>query len=489
MTLHTSSGCTIAGGDELGQLTSKNCAYNPITNDNTGCSVTDESSLSYGDGFNDNDGGYFAMEWTNSWIRVWFFPNYAVPASITSGEPDVSMFGTPSANFQGSCDIEEKFALHNIIFNIDFCGDGAGYTFGDTTCPQSTTAENSMDSCIDFVGNNPQEMSNAYWQIRSLQVYQQLNGGNASAPSSPVPSVAPVSVSHPNVGMGASPTRSSSIPVFIAPSSPTSSPSVHVFVTPSSPTHFSSVPSFVTPSSPSSAQSRPSGEPSIDHEGATINGTATISFDKNGKATIILSPDSDYPTISVALPIQNTGGEDTPVIATFDVRIVEDSSTSMSSSSISTIPSSFMSSSVPSSSPSSTTTLPPHLARRAAGSGCFLDVYAGDYLVRSIGVNTLSSQFTSIDTEPFTPASAGNQITIVETCPNTNDYVALEIVGLTVSKVVSGSSSRPAVSHPVNSHPPFSYPAGSHLGSNVCPARPRVTVTITPVSRPIVYVL
>lgn len=75
------------------------------------------------------------MEWTSVAIRIWFFPRNAIPESITSGTPDVAAFGLPTANFQGSCDIDQYFYNHSLIFNIDFCGSWAGPTFITDGCP------------------------------------------------------------------------------------------------------------------------------------------------------------------------------------------------------------------------------------------------------------------------------------------------------------------------------------------------------------------
>ena len=62
------------------------------------------------------------MEWTSTSIGVWFFPRNAIPDSISTGMPDVGSFGVPTANFEGSCDIDAHFYNHSLVFNIDFCG-------------------------------------------------------------------------------------------------------------------------------------------------------------------------------------------------------------------------------------------------------------------------------------------------------------------------------------------------------------------------------
>jgi hypothetical protein len=60
------------------------------------------------------------MEWTEDFIKMWFFPRGNIPASITADKPDTSTFGTPNANFQGACDIDKKFVDHRFIFDTTF---------------------------------------------------------------------------------------------------------------------------------------------------------------------------------------------------------------------------------------------------------------------------------------------------------------------------------------------------------------------------------
>lgn len=115
------------------------------------------------------------MEWTSQWIRVWFFPRSDVPSSIATSFPDISEFGIPMANFQGGCNIDNHFRNHTIIFDITFCGDWAGPTFGRYEgCPM--TSNNAWTSCNNFVANSPKSFANAYWDINSMRVFQQTSG-------------------------------------------------------------------------------------------------------------------------------------------------------------------------------------------------------------------------------------------------------------------------------------------------------------------------
>lgn len=100
-----------------------------------GCTVESTLPDNSGVSFNDVGGGVYAMEWTSTAIRIWSFPRDAIPESITSGSPDVNAFGLPVANFEGSCDIDNYFYNHSLIFNVDFCGQWAGPTFDTDGCP------------------------------------------------------------------------------------------------------------------------------------------------------------------------------------------------------------------------------------------------------------------------------------------------------------------------------------------------------------------
>lgn len=102
MTLHTSANCSAVG---------KSCEGN------NGCGVQSNQLDSFGRGFNAQDGGVYATEWTPSFIKIWFFPRIAIPQDIKSGFPDPSGWANPSAQFQASssCDFEQHFQDLRIV--------------------------------------------------------------------------------------------------------------------------------------------------------------------------------------------------------------------------------------------------------------------------------------------------------------------------------------------------------------------------------------
>lgn len=182
MTLHTSSNCT---------MLNEAC--------DNGCGIETGGPSSFGDGFNANGGGVYAMEWTSDAIAIWFFPHSNVPADALTDAPDPTGWGDPTASFVGGqgCDIDEHFGANVVVFDTTFCGmssplfrallfthgciggaaadggfvargigDWAGGVWGQTSQCSAQAA-----SCQDFVQNNPEAFAEVYWTIDSLKVY------------------------------------------------------------------------------------------------------------------------------------------------------------------------------------------------------------------------------------------------------------------------------------------------------------------------------
>lgn len=127
MSLHTSDGCTIDGANSAGKLVTKNCFIQAAgQSSNAGCSIESPSTSSYGTPFNSGGGGVYAMEWTSSAIKIWFFARAAVPADLAGGSPNPAAWPTPQASFQGQCDIGKHFVDHRLVIDTTFCGDWAG---------------------------------------------------------------------------------------------------------------------------------------------------------------------------------------------------------------------------------------------------------------------------------------------------------------------------------------------------------------------------
>lgn len=167
ITLHTSSGCSMPSStSQTGTTLTTTCdAY---VNSNTGCSVAAPTLNSFGPSFNANGGGWYAIERTNSFIRVWFWPrNGSPPADVRSGASTINTggWGTPTANFpsSASCNLASHFGPNNILINLTLCGDWAGAVYAADGCP---------GNCVDYVDNNPAAFQNAYFEFASMRVYQ-----------------------------------------------------------------------------------------------------------------------------------------------------------------------------------------------------------------------------------------------------------------------------------------------------------------------------
>ncbi|KAJ0107769.1 hypothetical protein J7T55_000031 [Diaporthe amygdali] len=89
---------------------------------NDGC-----SSWDYEGPYGSSTGGFYAMEWTSEYIRMWTWHPDQVPLDVKHGKPDPNTWGLPGLSVGGSlCDIDRAFQNQSIVLNVDFCGDTAG---------------------------------------------------------------------------------------------------------------------------------------------------------------------------------------------------------------------------------------------------------------------------------------------------------------------------------------------------------------------------
>jgi len=161
MTLHSSPPCTVPGKyNEAANVISTDCNAN--INSNAGCARLDTDSASYGTGFNNAEGGVYAMQWEDSGVFVWWFRRGSIPSDILNNVPNPANWGNPRARFafnQGCS--PSLFYNHVIVLNTAFCGDWAGSVY-----PGGTGA------CNSYVQNNPGAFAKAYWAINSIKLYQ-----------------------------------------------------------------------------------------------------------------------------------------------------------------------------------------------------------------------------------------------------------------------------------------------------------------------------
>ncbi|KAE9988237.1 hypothetical protein EG327_003451 [Venturia inaequalis] len=128
VSLHTgSTACAINKVPMQGSIVASDCRtlHNGVIDNSVGCSVDSGSNADFGDPFNAGNGGTYAMQWTDTFIKTWFFPRGSEPKSLSCSAPDVTEFGTPDSFFSG-CDIASNFKEHRIVFTTTFCGSWAG---------------------------------------------------------------------------------------------------------------------------------------------------------------------------------------------------------------------------------------------------------------------------------------------------------------------------------------------------------------------------
>mmetsp|Transcript_49433 Transcript_49433/g.137400 ORF Transcript_49433/g.137400 Transcript_49433/m.137400 type:complete len:430 (-) Transcript_49433:93-1382(-) len=182
--LHTKQGCDqaalVAGKDfdsTWGWGSSKkadNCDINaPGQWRNQGCSQRGPPA-SMGPDFNAANGGTYAAEWDPEagYLRAWFWQAGKEPVDVKAQKPDPETWGLPYSYFQfgEKCPRKHVQNMH-IIFDLTFCGDLAGMLY-KSMCPHFATKA----TCEEHVGTNIEELKEAYWSIRVLDVYQRQGG-------------------------------------------------------------------------------------------------------------------------------------------------------------------------------------------------------------------------------------------------------------------------------------------------------------------------
>ncbi|KAI8983364.1 concanavalin A-like lectin/glucanase domain-containing protein [Trametes punicea] len=180
VTLHTNPGCTMPSSDPnaldiTGTLVATTDCSATDTG-NAGCGVRASQTNSYGAAFNGIGGGVYATLWDDDGIKTWFFPRSSIPSDLANGAPQPDSWGTPMASFPASsCDPFKYFYQHTAIFDTTLCGDWAGGVWSAAGVPgqdQSCAALTNVQSCEDFVLNNGASFSEAYWEVKSVKIYQ-----------------------------------------------------------------------------------------------------------------------------------------------------------------------------------------------------------------------------------------------------------------------------------------------------------------------------
>lgn len=266
MTLHTGPGCQIGSDTSqfAGSVTTPNCdVAAEDQGKNVGCSIKHPSKNSYGAGLNQNGGGVYATAWNADAISIYFFPRGSIPADVLGDSPDPSAWGKPAAKFAGACDIEEMFAEQKIIIDTTFCGDWAG---ADDVWEEGSCGKKAK-TCNEYVRDNPEAFTEAYWEINALKVYQD----DGKPPSTPEYPAAPPKSTAISVPVPVSSVQASQYPVIPSVSSQVVLPSSSKLasetpskptITPAVPLPSSQAPAPVVPTPSRTGRPQGSGRPS-----------------------------------------------------------------------------------------------------------------------------------------------------------------------------------------------------------------------------------
>jgi len=178
ISLHTNPGCTVPpnSGSTAASANGLDCAVADTSN--TGCGQRSTLANDYGYPFNNAGGGVYAMLWDNSGIQVFFFTRNNIPADLIRDAPLPNTWGLPAARFPSStCNPYQFFQDHSVIFDTTLCGSWAGttgswqttnYAGQSASCQQITGAP----SCTDYVLNNGAAFADAYWEVKSVKLFQ-----------------------------------------------------------------------------------------------------------------------------------------------------------------------------------------------------------------------------------------------------------------------------------------------------------------------------
>lgn len=160
---------------------------------NQGCVAVSTDNGTIGESMNAIGGGVYVLEWdpVNGYIKSWVFQNGEIPKNLqksisTSNQdlkvdqvvPEPESWPTPYAYFaigDGSGCSNDHFKDMRLVFNLAFCGTVAGNRFFKD-CPalsqQFNVSNDSVLTCNAYIQSEPESLSEAYWKIRGVYVYE-----------------------------------------------------------------------------------------------------------------------------------------------------------------------------------------------------------------------------------------------------------------------------------------------------------------------------
>lgn len=158
---------------------------------NQGCVAVSSENGTIGEPMNAINGGVYVLEWdpANGYIKSWVFKRGSIPTNLQDSIetasaprdqvlPDPEEWPLPYAYFaigSGSGCSADHFKNMRLVLNTAFCGAVAGNRFFED-CPALPGGFNvqndSVLTCNAYIGADPDSLSEAYWKIRGVYVYE-----------------------------------------------------------------------------------------------------------------------------------------------------------------------------------------------------------------------------------------------------------------------------------------------------------------------------
>ncbi|KAI1473713.1 glycoside hydrolase family 16 protein [Daldinia eschscholtzii] len=198
--------CTLVASDMTAKIDSPNCYDFADGQANfQGCSASEVSST-----FGSPDGGIFALQWTNDFLKIWDWPRNEAPKDIVSGQPAPDdKWGKPSYVIS-NCNVEKAFKDMKMVLNVNFCGVAGQTGQWDTSCAAST----GFGTCPEYVAAKGGDFESSNFKVKDIKIYE-LKEGEAPkpAPTSSVASTSSAASSASTVSTVSTVSTTSSTPV------------------------------------------------------------------------------------------------------------------------------------------------------------------------------------------------------------------------------------------------------------------------------------
>ncbi|GAA5877150.1 hypothetical protein JCM1840_005671 [Sporobolomyces johnsonii] len=147
------------------------CSNSSFVDGYSGCSVQNPSTSSYGEAWNNANGGVFATLLDETDLYMWQFPRAAVPSTID--QPNPSQWGLPLAAWPASSCSTNYFSEQTVAITLGVCGvrpeaNWTGY------CAAAAA------DCAEYVqtGSN---IANAVWEFNYLRLYSISSNSSSDA--------------------------------------------------------------------------------------------------------------------------------------------------------------------------------------------------------------------------------------------------------------------------------------------------------------------